>query len=92
MDMNNRIFFITYDLITPGQYYNRIIAWLRANGAVQVQYSAWLVKRPTTAAAIRDALQANADANDRIFVVEVSGQWACVNAMNPAAAKQLLDS
>lgn len=87
-----RTFYITYDLVTPGQNYLKIISWLQANGGVQVQYSAWLVKRPTSAAAIRNALQANADANDRIFVVEVSGQWAGINLMNREAAKQLLNS
>lgn len=90
--MHNRNFLITYDLMSPGQNYNQLISWLKANGAVQVQLSAWVIKRPTTAAAIRDALQAYADSNDRIFVAAMTGECAWFNAMNPVAVKQLIES
>ncbi|WP_147273285.1 hypothetical protein [Paracoccus lutimaris] len=70
------IYLVAYDLNNPGQNYERITQTLKGFAHCHAQGSVWFVeaKGPTTA--LRDALAAVLDANDKLFVDEVSGAWA----------------
>jgi hypothetical protein len=43
--------------------------------------SQWTLSSGWTAEQLRDDLQAYMDSNDRILVVEISGQWAYANIL-----------
>ena len=74
------LFFISYDLDSPGQDYAKIIDKLKSMGAKRVLYSMWAIKGNYTAIGLRDTLKEYLDKNDRL-VVDQSATWAAWNAM-----------
>ncbi|HEV8415818.1 MAG TPA: hypothetical protein VGQ49_19665 [Bryobacteraceae bacterium] len=82
-------YLISYDLDKPGQNYPRLIARLQAHGAVRVLLSQWALTSTWSAEQLRNDLQAYMDTNDRILVVEISGQWAYSNIMASENFKQI---
>ena len=83
-------YLVSYDLDKPGQDYTDLIAALRKAGAVKLLYSQWGLATSSTAVQIRDYLQQFIDANDRLLVVELSGQVAWYNVMIASDAFQKL--
>lgn len=75
-----KLFFISYDLITPGQKYQLVYNKLISIGAKKLLESMWVVKGTYTASNLRDVIKSCVDSNDRIFVVE-SADWASFNAL-----------
>lgn len=70
-------YLITYDLMKPGQDYQKLFAAIKALGLWwHCLDSTWIVKHAGPASAIRDALQPFIDANDRLLVVKLSGEAA----------------
>lgn len=72
-------YLVSYDLIRPGQEYDRLKERIRGLGAyTQVLFSAWVVSTNLmNARQIIDHL--SGDANDSFFVVEIQGEWSPKN-------------
>jgi hypothetical protein len=78
-------YLITYDLVgteeTSGDY-TRLIEQIKSYLTWgKVQKSVWVVKSNKSASTIRDELLAVADANDRLFVVQLLGVGAWQNSI-----------
>jgi hypothetical protein len=74
-------FLVIYDLMRPGQNYPALFSALRSLGAKEIQYSAWVLRSGSAAFHLATSLRAYIDANDRLFVTQMSG-WAEVNSIN----------
>jgi hypothetical protein len=84
-----KAYLISYDLDKPGQNYERVIARLKEHGAARVLMSQWALKTTWSATQLRDDLQSNGiDANDRLLVVELRGEWAFYNVLSSQQFKQ----
>lgn len=73
------IFIVTYDLNQPGQAHDRLAEQLAKFAHCHAQRSVWFVEATGPATALRDALRQFIDANDTLFVDEISGAWAGFN-------------
>jgi hypothetical protein len=82
-------FLISYDLDKPGQNYDKLIARLKVHGAVRVLFSQWALSTAWTAEQLANDLHAYTDSNDRILVVEISGQWAYFNLIAAKSFEQI---
>lgn len=73
-------FLIGYDLNKPGQNYDNLFAAIKALTSTwwHCLDSTWIIKSNSTAALIRDALIPHIDKNDRLLVVQLSGEGAWV--------------
>lgn len=66
--------FIAYDLITPGQSYDRVIAAIKSLGTVyQFQLSLWYVNTDHDANAAFVIVNNAMDTNDRLAVINAVG-------------------
>lgn len=73
--MNN--LFISYDLKTPGQSYERVITAIKGLGSWgKVQYSLWYVKSSYSAKEAADIVRRAQDANDSLIVIDTVGNDA----------------
>ena len=62
-------YLITYDLLTPGQNYRKLVTTISALGpCVNLGSSCWAVKSILTAIQIRNSLANYIDRNDLLFV------------------------
>lgn len=75
-----KLYWVGYDLMSPGKDYSRLTTELVALGAERILLSDWALKSNYTAAQLRDHLKQFLDRNDRLMVAEV-GNWASWNAM-----------
>jgi len=78
---------ITYDLVSPGQDYDSLIAKIKSyNQRARVTESCWLIATYDSCEEIRDNLLSVMDSNDRLFVAELTGEayWRNVIAGNTA--------
>lgn len=65
---------ITYDLRKPGRNYDDLYDAIRAyNIWAKIAESVWFISTQDTCAAVRDKLSKTVDANDIIFVGELTG-------------------
>ena len=85
-----KAFAVSYDLDKPGQDYTRLIARLRQLGAASIQKSQWVLANSASALDIVNDLRRYMDGNDRLFVVEIPGDWAFYNIMNAEKFQQLV--
>lgn len=72
-------FSITYDLRNPGRDYDKVISKIKQLGSgnwCRVTESAWFITSTANAGAIRDAIAAVTDSNDKIMVHSVADNWA----------------
>jgi hypothetical protein len=78
--------FVSYDLDSPGQNYQRMVdAIARLGTCARVNFSVWYVKSDLGSDAAVSHLRMVADANDRILVVNATGNTAhWYNAMPPS--------
>jgi hypothetical protein len=74
------LFFISYDLMTPGKDYQKLFAKLEALGGQRVLLSMWALRGNYTATDLRDTLKSFVDSNDRLLVDE-SNTWASFRAL-----------
>jgi len=67
---------ISYDLNSPGQTYDKLIAKIKSYDTwAQILKSTWIVAGPhVSAQAICDALKPISDNNDNVFCVEIDGK------------------
>ncbi len=75
------LFMIGYDLNRPGQEYGDLYETIKkqSNGAWWHHLdSTWIVESEQSAVAIRDAIQAVTDSNDKILVAKIGapGAWS----------------
>lgn len=65
---------VNYDLYRPGQDYSELITRLKSYPSWwRCLKSTWLVRAPLTHAQLRDELLPLLDANDRLLVIDVTG-------------------
>ena len=71
-------YMIGYDLMSPGQDYQRLFDAIKAvgKGWWHCLDSTWIVKSDNTAEEIRDYLKPHIDSNDRLLVAHLSGEAA----------------
>lgn len=75
---------VDYDLNKPGQNYERLFKALETLGAKRILLSKWILSSNLTAEALGTYLGQFIDANDRLFVAELVGNWWGWNLMfNP---------
>lgn len=71
---------ISYDLITPGRDYKKLFEAIRAYGTwCHPLDSVWIVATTKSSAEVRDSLIPHLDANDKLLVVALAGDWATRN-------------
>jgi hypothetical protein len=70
-----RTFLIAYDLMKPGKNYEDLYAAIKGiSGAwCHVLNSLWMVKANSSASVMHDAVRAQMDPNDKLFVADVTG-------------------
>lgn len=75
-------FTVSYDLVAPGQNYDRLIDKLKSMGAQKILLSQWVLWSNLSAEQIRDTLKQYIDANDRLVVIDFTGRpWATWRAL-----------
>ena len=73
------IYLVTYDLRQPGRSYTPVHEYLKRYTYCKGLESVWFLDTAVPAAKIRDELKTLVDANDRIFVSRLQGEWASLN-------------
>jgi hypothetical protein len=69
------VYHVAYDLNAPGQHYDKVIAQITHTSNQRILKSSWLVETNETAEALRVRIMAVADANDSLFISEVTGKY-----------------
>ena len=59
---------VSYDLVNPGQNYEKLIQKIKQYGWARLGGSAYLIQTDATPVQVRDTLKAVLDANDKLFV------------------------
>jgi hypothetical protein len=69
---------ISYDLQRPGQNYPELFDAIKSVGTTwwHCLESVWLVKTTLASAQVREQLRLHIDANDKILVAALAGNWA----------------
>ena len=81
-------YLISYDLLTPGKDYRRLVGELQRLGATKVLFSAWILMSSGTSKQIRDHLMQFIDSNDRMLVgaLPTGAAWTTLLTDMPKAA------
>lgn len=78
-----KTFFISYDLGVPETHlsYTLLSNHIKSLFALWARpvKSVWIIKSDKNAGEIRDAIKVNLDSNDKLIVVEMSGNWGTYN-------------
>jgi hypothetical protein len=75
--MLEKTLLITYDLRKPGRDYTAVHTTIKTAGTwAKLTESAWLIRTSSSAGYWRDKLKSVVDANDKVAVFSVSGDWA----------------
>lgn len=86
--MNN--IFISYDLIAPGQRYDKIAAAIKSLGSwAHVLESLWYVRSNHTAESALKVVRAALDPNDKLIVVDATNDNASWVNIDPVVGKHL---
>ena len=73
---------ITYDLCKPGANYRSLIDKIKTYDKwAKITESTWFIKSELTCKEVRDELKMLVDANDRLFVGELTGTAAWYNIL-----------
>ncbi|MNC02045.1 hypothetical protein D3C76_476840 [compost metagenome] len=82
--------FISYDLRSPGQSYEKVIDAIKSLGPwAKVQESVWYVNAALTAEFAAKQVRAEMDENDRLIVVDASNNDAYWFNLTEAVAKHM---
>lgn len=84
------VYLVSYDLVREGATendYPALFQRLKNDGAIRVLWSEWLVESPGSAKDVADRYWAVMDANDRIFVTEVTNNSAYKNLLSESQAE-----
>ncbi len=77
-----KIYLITYDLIKPetSADYVKLFANIKSHISwAKPMKSVWFIKTNRTRAEVMKLLRSATDSNDKILVIEVTGDWIAVN-------------
>jgi hypothetical protein len=86
--MNN--LFVSYDLISPGQNYDEVVAAIKSLGSwAKVHYSLWYVKSAHSASKAAEIVRAAQDVNDSLIVIDASNNNAAWYNLKPEVEKHL---
>lgn len=86
-------YLISYDLIRPGKDYSNLHASIKSYGLwAKPLESVWLVKSSLGVEQLRNSIQTHMDANDKIFVVDVTSRAAAWNNLPPEVGTWLMNS
>lgn len=86
--MNN--LFISYDLIAPGQHYDRVSTAIKELGDwARIHYSLFYVKSAFGSEEAANHVRAAMDANDTLIVIDASRNAATHFRVGPAAVQQM---
>lgn len=73
---------ITYDLLKVGQNYDGLINQIKKLGTwAKVCESCFVLKTNLSSSEVRDALKAQIDSNDRLFIASLTGEAAWLNVI-----------
>lgn len=65
----SRILIVSYDLVQPGKNYEALLKKLKSYGKwARLGGSAYLIETDQSPTAVRDALKASLDVNDKLYV------------------------
>jgi len=71
------VYFVAYDLRKPDRNYDDLIKELKSFGTWWHQTgSVWIIVTSKTTVEVRDYLKQFLDSNDKLFVAQISKQWA----------------
>jgi hypothetical protein len=73
------ILLVTYDLRQPGRNYQAVYDYIKQFTWCKGMESVWLIDTNVGPKSVRDGLSALTDGNDRIFVVQITRDWASWN-------------
>jgi hypothetical protein len=81
---------ISYDLISPGQNYEKVIARIKELGDwAKIHASFWYVNSNYTASQAVDHIKGSMDANDKVYVVDATNNNAAWNQLSPEVAEHI---
>jgi hypothetical protein len=86
-------FLVSYDLITPGQKYDALIAEIKSSptsGWAKLMLSCFIVKTSEDFAQLASRLHAHLDANDRLVVIRVCRDYK--GWLSPTVHKWMSDN
>ena len=84
--------FISYDLYTPGQDYEKVAKAIKSLGNwAKVQKSFWYVNSGHTASEAVDVVWATMDKNDSLIVVDATNNMAAWRNLNDEVSKFIKD-
>jgi hypothetical protein len=82
------VYLVSYDLLhAKEEDYPELLTALRADGAVRILYSEWLVMSTGQAIDVAKRYQQHIHVDDRLFVCEVTRNSAQSNLQNAQSAK-----
>ena len=84
------IYLISYDLNGKDDDYPTLWGALRSDGAIRILFSEWLMSSNESALQVANRYARHLDANDRLFVSEVTQNCAYLNLQNQPQAQQFL--
>lgn len=89
--MATKNFFIAYDLLKPGQQYDRMEEGIKkvCTWYMKLQYSLYYIRSEYTASEIYDTLRSYQDANDKLAVIQASN--AVVSSLSDAQRQVFLN-
>ncbi|MBP3636497.1 MAG: CRISPR-associated protein Cas2 [Clostridia bacterium] len=73
---------ITYDLCGSGKNYDALIEKIKSYGTwAHITESSWFIKTGASCSTVRDSLASVMDADDKLFVAELTGvaAWRCLD-------------
>ncbi|WP_419826837.1 CRISPR-associated protein Cas2 [Sphingomonas sp.] len=83
---------ISYDLMAPGQSYQRVIESIKQLGNwAKVGYSFWYVNSIYTASQARDHVMKAMDAGDKLYVVDATNGASAWHGLSSEVSTFILD-
>lgn len=83
-------FFVSYDLMVPGQHYERVSNAIKATGDwAKVELSFFYVKSTMTVKALADHVWASMDSNDKLIVIDATTNDFYGYNMSPEVLKHM---
>lgn len=85
-------YLITYDLMKPGQNYEKLFEAIKAIGSwCHPLESNWIIKTDSTAEQVRNRITPHIDKNDKLFVAQLTGEAAWIG-LSDEVSKWLKDN
>lgn len=83
---------ISYDLMNPGQNYQKAINAVQALGSwAKIHQSFWYVNSTYSARQACDAIAAVLDTNDKVYVVDATNKEAAWNKLPDDVSKHIIN-